>query len=93
MNMGQLNINRFGISIGITGVLCFIACVIIMQTLGLEGTVRFFNSLFYGIDITSIIRMDVPLFEVLIGLVQTFVTGWLFGVSIAFFYNVQLSTR
>lgn len=93
MIMNRLNIKKFGFSIGFTGVLCYLGCVIIMQALGLEGTTKFFNSLLHGLDVRNIIRMDVPVLEVLLGIVQTFVIGWLIGVSIVFFYNAQLKNK
>ena len=64
-----------------------------MLTAGQEGTITFFNSLLHGIDISSVIRMDVPLLETLIGIVQTFVIGWFIGASIAVFYNAQFRPK
>ncbi|MDX1314994.1 MAG: DUF5676 family membrane protein, partial [Eudoraea sp.] len=43
-----------------------------------------------GLDTTSIIRMDVPLWEAGLGIVQTFILGWLIGACIAAFYNAQI---
>jgi|TARA_R100000935_G_scaffold58905_1_gene99420 hypothetical protein len=61
-----------------------------MSTAGREGTIDFFNSLLHGLDTTSIIRMDVPLWEAGLGIVQTFILGWLIGACIAAFYNAQI---
>jgi hypothetical protein len=58
-----------------------------MFTVGHGGTVNFFNSLLHGIDVSSIVRMDIPISEAAMGLVQTFVLAWLVGSCIAGFYN------
>tara|TARA_R110001583_G_scaffold80855_6_gene216486 strand:- start:12365 stop:12559 length:195 start_codon:yes stop_codon:yes gene_type:complete len=64
-----------------------------MFTAGREGTIDFFNSLLHGLDTTSIIRMGVPFWEAIIGIIQTFIIGWLTGALIAAFYNAQLKTK
>ena len=58
-----------------------------MDVAGRQGTVFLFNSLLHGIDVSSIIRMQMPLWEMIIGLTETFILGWLVGATIASFYN------
>lgn len=91
--MNRINIKKFGFAIGLTGTLLYTGCMIVMATAGQEGSIKFFNSLLHGLDTTSIIRMDVPLLEALLGIVQTFIIGWLIGACIASFYNVQLKLK
>lgn len=91
--MNRINVKKFGFAMGFTGALIYAGCMIVMATAGQEGTITFFNSLLHGLNVTSIIRMDVPLLEALFGIVQTFILGWLIGACIAAFYNVQLKTR
>ncbi|CAG2533118.1 hypothetical protein MAR621_03237 [Maribacter dokdonensis] len=91
--MNRINVKKFGFAMGFTGALVYAGCMIVMATAGQEGTITFFNSLLHGLNVTSIIRMDVPLLEALFGIVQTFILGWLIGACIAAFYNVQLKTR
>ncbi|WP_420592610.1 DUF5676 family membrane protein [Robiginitalea biformata] len=91
--MNRINIKKLGFAIGLTGALVYLGCIVVMLTAGREGTIDFFNSLLHGLDTTSIIRMDVPLWEAAIGIVQTFIIGWLIGALIAAFYNVQLKNR
>ncbi len=86
-----LSIKRLGLALGLTGVLLYIGCMLIMLIAGREGTIFVFNSFMHGLNTESIIRMDVPWLETLIGLAGTFILGWLSGASIAFFYNI--STR
>ena len=91
--MNRINVKKFGFAMGFTRALIYAGCMIVMATAGQEGTITFFNSLLHGLNVTSIIRMDVPLLEALFGIVQTFILGWLIGACIAAFYNVQLKTR
>jgi len=62
-----------------------------MLTVGRDGTAQFFNNILHGLDTTSIIRMNVPIQEVVIGLVQTFFLGWLVGASVAGIYNFGIT--
>ena len=87
--MNNINIKRFGFAFGLTGALLYLGCIILMATVGHDGTVKFFNSLLQGLDITSFIRMQVPLWEGLIGIVETFIVSWLVGACIAVFYNIS----
>ena len=91
--MNHINVKKFGFAIGFTGVLCYLGCMIVMWTAGQEGTIKFFNSLIHGLDVTSIIRMDMPISEALIGIVQTFIIGWIFGACISAIYNAQLKEK
>ncbi|MEZ4792379.1 MAG: DUF5676 family membrane protein [Gelidibacter sp.] len=67
--------------------------MIVMLTAGQEGSITFFNSLLHGLDTTSIIRMDVPPLEVLMGIIQTFILWWLIGACIGAFYNAQIKVK
>ena len=91
--MYRLNIKKLGFAFGLTGTLIYLGCMIVMKTAGQEGTITFFNSLLHGLDTTSIIRMDVPLIEVLMGIVQTFILWWLIGACIGAFYNAQIKVK
>lgn len=88
--MAQIHVKRFGFACGITGVILYLGCVLLMATVGREGTILFFNSLLHGIEVSSIIRMNIPLTEALMGIAQTFILGWLVGACVAAFYNVAL---
>ena len=73
--MNTINIKRFGLAFGLTGAVLYLGCIILMATVGLEVSVKFFNSLLHGLDTSSIIRMQIPWWESLIGLVETFIIG------------------
>lgn len=91
--MSHINIRKLGLAFGLTGALLYACCAVVMLTLGPNSTVKFFNSLLHGLDVTSIIRMEVPLVEVLIGLVQTFIISWLIGACIAGIYNISFTKK
>ncbi|MFZ6009763.1 MAG: DUF5676 family membrane protein [Bacteroidota bacterium] len=86
--MTQIHIRRFGFACGATTVLLYLGCMLVMATVGRNGTVLFLNSLLHGLDVSSIVRMNMPITEVLMGIVQTFILGWLTGACIAAFYNI-----
>ncbi len=88
--MNTINIKKFGFAFGITGAILYLGCVIVMAAVGHDGAVKFFNSLLHGLDVSSIIRMQVSLGEALIGMVETFIIAWLIGASIACFYNISI---
>ncbi|MBD3631026.1 MAG: hypothetical protein HUJ21_23210 [Cyclobacterium sp.] len=89
--MQHINIKKFALAWGVAGVVFYLGCIILMASVGREGTILFFNSLLHGLDTTTLIRMDVPWTEALIGLVEMFILGWLFGVLIASVYNVSFN--
>lgn len=88
--MYRLNVKKLGFAFGLTGALIYLGCMIVVATTGQEGTISFFNSLLHGLDTSNIIRMDVPLWEASLGIIQTFILGWLVGACIGAFYNAQI---
>jgi len=85
--MKQINVKKMGIACGLTGVLLYLGCIILMFSVGQEGTISFFNNLLHGLDTTAIIKMNVSIVDAIFGLIQTFILFWLIGASIAAFYN------
>jgi len=85
--MNHISIRKFGLAFGITGALLYFGCALVMLILGHDSTVKFFNTLLHGLDVSSIIRMDISPVEELLGLVQTFILSWLIGACIAAIYN------
>ena len=88
--MKHINVKKFGFALGLTGAILYLGCMLLMLTVGHDGTVKFFNSLLHGLDVSSIVRMDVPLWEAAIGIVETFILGWLVGACIASIYNAMI---
>ena len=56
-----INVKKFGFATRLTGALLYLGCAIVMATVGHDSTVKFFNSLLHGLDVSTIVRMDVPL--------------------------------
>lgn len=91
--MNYISIRRFGFATGLTAAVLYIGCIIVMASVGHDKTVQFFNSMLHGLNTVSIIRMDVPLWEELIGIGQTFILGWLIGAMVAAIYNSTLKAK
>ncbi len=93
--MHPIDVKRFGLAVGTTLALLYLGCMFVMATVGKAATILFFNSLLHGIDVTSIIRVDMPLplWEALMGLIETLVLGWFTGAAVAAIYNVSLKKR
>ena len=91
--MNKIDVKRFGFAVGSTVALLYLGCVVVLMVAGHETAVRFGNSLLHGLDISGIIRTDIPLLEALFGLIETLVIAWLSGASIAAIYNASMRSR
>ncbi len=85
--MNHIHVKKFGFACGLTFALLNLSCMLLMIIIGHDGTVTFFNSLIHGMEFAAIIRMNVPLYEILIGTIEIFIIGWLIGACIAALYN------
>lgn len=85
--MKNINSKHMGLSCGFTGLLLYLGCILVMNLLGKNGTIHFFNNLLHGLDTTTIATMKISLINTVIGGIQTFILFWLIGFSISFFYN------
>lgn len=85
--MNNIHVKRFGFACGLTSALLYLGCMLLMIFMGHDITVKFFNSLLHGVDVSTIVRMSVPLWEALLGIIETFIIGWLVGACIAVVYN------
>lgn len=88
--MNHINVKKFGLACGLTGALFYIGCILLIITVGHNGTAKFFNSLLHGLDVSTLIRIDVPLWEAGIGIIETSILGWLIGACIAIIYNISV---
>lgn len=91
--METINIKRLGAALGITSAFLYLGCVFVMWTVGKGTSILFFNSLMHGIDVTSIIRTEMPWWEMAMGLVEIFILGWLTGATMASIYNFGLDRQ
>jgi len=85
--MDKLNSKKFGIASGITGIIVYILCFLLMTILGKDALGKLANLLFHGIDFSNILRMDIQISETLIGIVVSFFFWGLTGYLLSFFYN------
>ena len=85
--MGAINVKKMGLAVGLTLAIVHLGCVSVMLFTSHATMIAFFNSLLHGIDVTSIMRMDMSAAEMVYGFVQIFILGWLMGASIASIYN------
>lgn len=91
--MATIDIRRFGFALGTTFAFLYLGCVLIMAVLSREAAIFFFNSLMHGVDMTSILRTNMPLYEMMIGIVEIFVLGWLIGATVASLYNLAVKGK
>ena len=84
----KFDAKKMGLAFGLTAALLYLGCMLVMATVGHGNSIKFFNSLLHGLDVSAIIRTNVPLWEAGVGIVQTFIIGWLVGACIAGFYNL-----
>ena len=86
--MERIRIKRFGLAFGLTAALLYVACILVMSVLDRETTISFFNRLLHGLDVRSILRTEMPVWEMVAGAIETFILAWLTGATIAAIYNV-----
>ncbi len=86
--MQTLSLRRLGFALGAGFALAYLGCVFVMLTVPNEAAIRFFNSILHGVDVTTIMRWDMPWTEVLVGVLKVFILGWLFGAVLAALYNL-----
>lgn len=83
-----LSPKRLGFAFAATSALLYLGCVFVMLTVPQDAAIRFFNSVMHGVDVTSIVRWDMPWSEMTIGVLEVFILGWLVGATVAVLYNV-----
>lgn len=86
--MKAISARGLGFALGATGALLYIACAAIMMTVEPEAAVAFFNSITHGVDWAPVMRWDMPWWEMVVGVLQAFILGWIIGSLIATFYNI-----
>ena len=83
----KLDIKKLGLAFGFTFAGLYLACVVFMMFASRETIIFLSNSLMHGIDVTPIIRMNVPLCEAILGFVCMLVFGGIMGIAIGWIYN------
>jgi hypothetical protein len=83
------NVGRFVLAAGATSAVLYVGCALTMRVLPEKTLIRFFNALLHGLDVSSIVRHDVPLSEAVIGAVAWFIIGGVLGGVFAGVYNLR----
>lgn len=86
--MHTISPKRAGFALGGALALFYLGCVFVMLTVPQDAVVRFFNSIMHGWDVEPIMRWDMPWWEAIIGIVEIFILGWIFGALVAVLYNL-----
>ncbi len=84
--MPKLKPNNVGLSLAIVSALFYLACAFFIAVAP-GAALSIFNSLFHGIDFTSIAKTSFTFGETIVGLVVLFVTAYIVGVVYAWIYN------
>ena len=85
--MEKLNKKKFAVASGLTSVVVYLGCFLIMTTIGKNSLVKLSNLLFHGMDFSNIIRMNIPIGETLLGAVTSFIFWGIIGYVLALIYN------
>lgn len=87
-NMNSLSVKRTALALGASLALLYLGCVFVMLSVPKDVVVKFFNSIMHGVNVEPIMRWDMPWWEAVIGVTETFILGWLLGAVFAVFYNL-----
>jgi hypothetical protein len=85
--MEKLNQKKFALASGLTSVVIYLGCFLTMSILGKDALVKLSNLLFHGMDFSTVIRMDIPIGETLLGVLISFVFWGVMGYILALVYN------
>lgn len=91
--MRALSTTRLGFALATAFALSYLACAFVMMTVPKDVAINFFNSVMHGVDVTPIMRWEMPWWEMIVGLLEIFILGWLFGAIIAVFYNLGFKSK
>jgi len=85
--MESLHQKKFALAAGLTSVVIYLGCFLIMAILGKDSLVKLSNLLFHGMDFNNIIRMNIPISETLLGALASFIFWGVIGYLLALIYN------
>ena len=88
--MGAINVKKMGFAVGAALVIFRLGCILVFSLLSREQAISYFNTLLHGVDLSPILKMETSTLNVIYGVVQIFILGWLGGATIASIYNLQI---
>jgi hypothetical protein len=86
--MNLLDSKRLGFALGTGFAAVYLGSIFIIHTVPREEAIWFFNGVLHGVDVTSVLRWEMPASEMVVGIFEVFILGWLFGAAIAILYNL-----
>lgn len=86
--MLTLSVKRFGFAAGATAALLYLGCIFVMSTVPHEAVIAIFNNLLHGWEVSQMMRWEMPWWEAILGLPETFILGGLVGSIFATLYNL-----
>ena len=86
--MQIISVRRFAFALATVVTVLYAGCALVMAVVPRSAALRFFNRLMHGIDVEPIARWEMSLGEMAVGLIETFILGWLIGAAFAWLYNV-----
>ena len=93
MKNATIDPKALGLAFGLTATVFYIGCVITLAATPHDKAIIFFNSLLRGVDVTSILKTSMPVFQMIFGVITTFILGWFAGAMTAVFYNLSANGR
>ena len=91
--MQKLSAIRLGTALGAAGAIFYLACIILLAVAPSDSVVWVFNAFMHGADVTEILRPSVPLTQSIVGVLLTFVGGYVFGYIAASVYNLGIKAK
>ena len=85
--MNNLKPIKSAISAGITSVVIYLGCYLIMMILGKDSLVKLSNYLFHGVDFSTIINANISIGETVVGLIISFFFWGFIGFVFTLTYN------
>lgn len=93
MKSTTINPKGLGLAFGLSATVFYIGCVVTLALAPRDKAIMFFNSLLHGVDVTSILRTSMPISDMVLGVISTFVLAWFAGAMIAVFYNFTVKEK
>ncbi|MBS3074759.1 hypothetical protein J4447_04910 [Candidatus Pacearchaeota archaeon] len=82
----RINASRFGLSFGIAGGIISLICGILLA-IAPSFTISLFGAIFHGIDLSQIASKSVGIGGIILGIIEVFIIGYIFGWLVGVFYN------
>lgn len=84
---GKLKPNIVALSLGITSVVLYVICLVLVAITPAGALVPFMNSLIHSVDFSSMMTKSITLTGSVVGIIAWFVIAAITGYIFAFVYN------